>query len=182
MLGSAPNGRREAVSRRALPRVEGRAARAARGAALRRHLSRRAARVPRPQSIQRRAPHVTADFIYYRLRKPEYSPETGNRLTGSWHSITSAPTASSARAPDSSPLCAPSRTSGASSCRTNARTAARRKAGCGCCGRHGHSSSPSFCSTRASRSLRPTASPTSEAAETGSGGSTTRRASRASSS
>ena len=54
-----PNGRGQAVPRRALRRVEGRPAGAARGAAVRRDLARAARGVPRAQPLQRRPPDAS---------------------------------------------------------------------------------------------------------------------------
>ena len=165
MLASPEMARGQAVQGGALRRAERRPARAARGSSVRRHLARGARGVPRPQPVQRRPPdpagHGGRGRCCDRGLAPARSPRTrrGAGLLVPLRRTTSARTASPVTAPASSPRSGPSRTRTAWCCRTSARTAARRKGGCGSSARPGHSSSRSSSSTKATRSEPPTREP-----------------------
>ena len=153
MLGSAADGRGQAVPSRALRRVEGGpagrlvappydviSARAARG-------------VPGAEPVQRRSPDAAGRRGGGRPdvatgAKRASSRGAGARATGSSRRTTSGRTAFRARAGWSA-RSASEPYERASSCRTSARIAGPKRAACGCCARRGRSSSRSSCSTRA---------------------------------
>ena len=138
MLAWRRDGADPALPRGAVRRGHGRPARDARRAAVRR--PRRAARAELLARSPYNVVHLTlpesedeaARDVARLAASRASSSGTRRRRSGRSCRTTSAPTASRARAPGSSPRCASSRTRRARCCRTSARTAARRRAACGC--------------------------------------------------